>query len=224
MNNVLILEDLKDAQNWLAEAVLVAWPQAQLSTYARLGSALKALDAARPDLCLVDLQLPDGSGIDFIRECSQRYPEALLVVATMYDDDLHLFPALQAGANGYLLKDDTQTQIALALEGVAHGIPPLSPQIAQRMLGFFQHVIGPLGVGASWRPDLLPSEDSARLSERERDFLLVIGNGYKTAEAADMLGVSYHTAAKHIKNIYAKLGISSRAQAVQEAIRMGLIN
>ncbi|MGB7389290.1 MAG: LuxR C-terminal-related transcriptional regulator [Pseudomonas neustonica] len=64
----------------------------------------------------------------------------------------------------------------------------------------------------------------AKLSEREREFLLVIGNGYKTAEAADMLGVSYHTATSYIKNIYAKLGISSRAQAVQEAIRMGLMS
>ncbi|MEH6798099.1 MAG: response regulator transcription factor [Halopseudomonas sabulinigri] len=221
MDNVLILEDLKDAQNWLAEAVLMAWPQAQLSIYERLGFALKALDLGAPDLCLVDLQLPDGSGIDFIRQCNQRYPDALLVVATMYDDDMHLFPALQAGANGYLLKDDSQTQIALALEGVARGVPPLSPQIAQRMLGYFQQ--SPVGI-AGWRPESLENDDNAGLSNREREFLLVIGNGYKTAEAADMLGVSYHTAAKHIKNIYAKLGISSRAQAVQEAIRMGLIN
>ncbi len=221
MNKVLILEDLKDAQTWLSEAVLMAWPQARMTLYERLGHAIAALDLGPPDLCLVDLQLPDGSGIDFIRECSQRYPDTLLVVATMYDDDMHLFPALQAGAKGYLLKDDTQTQIALALEGVARGIPPLSPQIAQRMLSFFQQ---DGGAANRWRPEAGGLDDSAGLSEREREFLLVIGNGYKTAEAADMLGVSYHTAAKHIKNIYAKLGISSRAQAVQEAIRMGLIN
>ncbi|GAA6132893.1 response regulator transcription factor [Halopseudomonas sabulinigri] len=221
MNKVLILEDLKDAQTWLSEAVLMAWPQARMTLYERLGYAIAALDLGPPDLCLVDLQLPDGSGIDFIRECSQRYPDTLLVVATMYDDDMHLFPALQAGAKGYLLKDDTQTQIALALEGVARGIPPLSPQIAQRMLSFFQQ---DGGAANRWRPEAGGLDDSAGLSEREREFLLVIGNGYKTAEAADMLGVSYHTAAKHIKNIYAKLGISSRAQAVQEAIRMGLIN
>ena len=220
MNDVLILEDQKDAQDWLAEAILMAWPQVRLSVYRRLDGALQALESGQPDLCLVDLQLPDGSGIDFIRQCSKRYPATLLVVATIYDDDMHLFPALQAGANGYLLKDDSQKQIALALEGVALGVPPLSPQIAQRMLGFFQQASGT----GSWRPGGSPDEEVAKLSEREREFLLVIGNGYKTAEAADMLGVSYHTATSYIKNIYAKLGISSRAQAVQEAIRMGLMS
>ena len=88
------------------------------------------------------------------------------------------------------------------------------------MLGFFQQASG----AGSWRPGGSPDEEVAKLSEREREFLLVIGNGYKTAEAADMLGVSYHTATSYIKNIYAKLGISSRAQAVQEAIRMGLMS
>lgn len=223
MNRVVILEDLRDAQVWLSEAVRLAWPDANIQLYARLDSALAALDQAEPVLCLVDLQLPDGSGVDFIAACRQRYPAAQLVVATMYDDDMHLFPALQAGANGYLLKEDSQQQIATALQGIVRGIPPLSPQIAQRMLGYFQQLPSDSVAGATRRD--LPDDDSADcLSAREREFLLVIGNGYKTAEAADMLGVSYHTAAKHIKNIYAKLGISSRAQAVQEAIRMGLLN
>jgi DNA-binding NarL/FixJ family response regulator len=222
MNRVLILEDLKDAQVWLTDAVRHAWPEAEVVSHGHLSAALSALEHDEPELCLVDLQLPDGSGVDFIRCCRQRYPESQLVVATMYDDDMHLFPALQAGANGYLLKDDPQTQIATALEGIVKGVPPLSPQIAQRMLGYFQQ--GGSGARDVWKRDLPETAQASRLSEREREFLLVIGNGYKTAEAADMLGVSYHTAAKHIKNIYAKLGISSRAQAVQEAIRMGLIN
>ena len=223
MNRVMILEDLRDAQVWLSEAVRLAWPEAGIQLYARLDSALAALEQEEPALCLVDLQLPDGSGVDFIAGCRQRYPAAQLVVATMYDDDMHLFPALQAGANGYLLKEDSQQQIALALQGIVRGIPPLSPQIAQRMLGYFQQLPSGAAAETAWR-DPADEEAADCLSAREREFLLVIGNGYKTAEAADMLGVSYHTAAKHIKNIYAKLGISSRAQAVQEAIRMGLLN
>ena len=193
MKQILILEDLKDAQRWLTDAVWRAWPDAQISCHATLQGALTALQQQVPQLCLVDLQLPDGSGVDFIRQCRQQHPDAQRVVATMYADDLHL------------------------------GVPPLSPQIAQRMLGYFQQV--PLEMAEEARKRDLPEADCAGLlSAREQEFLLVIGNGYKTAEAADMLGVSYHTAAKHIKNIYAKLGISSRAQAVQEAIRMGLIN
>ena len=139
------------------------------------------------------------------------------------DDDKAVLAAVLAGANGYLLKEDPQEQIASALLGIVKGVPPLSPQIAQRMLGYFQQA--PQGAAPELHRRGLPEVDNVeRLSAREQEFLLVIGNGYKTAEAADMLGVSYHTAAKHIKNIYAKLGISSRAQAVQEAIRMGLIN
>ena len=223
MKNILILEDLKDAQRWLADAARRAWPDAEIQFYSTLRSACQALDERAPQLCLVDLQLPDGSGVDFIRQCRQQHPDAQLVVATMYDDDMHLFPALQAGANGYLLKEDPQEQIASALLGIVKGVPPLSPQIAQRMLGYFQQA--PQGAAPELHRRGLPEVDNVeRLSAREQEFLLVIGNGYKTAEAADMLGVSYHTAAKHIKNIYAKLGISSRAQAVQEAIRMGLIN
>lgn len=223
MKHILILEDLKDAQRWLTDAVWRAWPDAQISCHATLQGALTALQQQVPQLCLVDLQLPDGSGVDFIRQCRQQHPDAQLVVATMYDDDLHLFPALQAGANGYLLKEDPQEQIASALLGIVKGVPPLSPQIAQRMLGYFQQV--PLEMAEEARKRDLPEADCAGLlSAREQEFLLVIGNGYKTAEAADMLGVSYHTATSYIKNIYAKLGISSRAQAVQEAIRMGLMS
>ena len=223
MKNILILEDLKDAQRWLADATRLAWPDADVRFCGSLRSACQALHERAPELCLVDLQLPDGSGVDFIRQCRQQHPEAQLVVATMYDDDMHLFPALQAGANGYLLKEDPQEQIASALLGIVKGVPPLSPQIAQRMLGYFQQA--PQDGATELQRRGLPEVDNVeRLSAREQEFLLVIGNGYKTAEAADMLGVSYHTAAKHIKNIYAKLGISSRAQAVQEAIRMGLIN
>lgn len=188
MKHILILEDLKDAQHWLAAATQRAWPEAEIVFCATLRSACKALDEGAPQLCLVDLQLPDGSGVDFIRQCRQQHPDAQLVVATMYDDDLHLFPALQAGANGYLLKEDPQEQIASALLGIVKGVPPLSPQIAQRMLGYFQQV--PLEVAEEARKRDLPEADSAGLlSAREQEFLLVIGNGYKTAEAAEMLGV-----------------------------------
>ncbi|WVM87745.1 response regulator transcription factor [Halopseudomonas pachastrellae] len=169
MKNILILEDLKDAQRWLADAARRAWPDAEVQFYSTLRSACQALDERAPQLCLVDLQLPDGSGVDFIRQCRQQHPDAQLVVATMYDDDMHLFPALQAGANGYLLKEDPQEQIASALLGIVKGVPPLSPQIAQRMLGYFQQA--PQGAAPELHRRGLPEVDNVeRLSAREQEF------------------------------------------------------
>lgn len=215
MNRVLILEDLLDAQRWLSEAVRRSFPQAQIHCFETLQAALQALDDFVPNLCLVDLRLPDGSGVEFIRQCRVRAPSAHQIVTTMYDDDMHLFPAIQAGADGYLLKEEPQAVIARALTAVADGTPALSPQISRRILDFMRHTdAGTVTPGTA--ADCL-------LSPREQECLVVIARGYKTAEAADMLGVSYHTAARHVKNIYAKLGISSRAEAVQQAIRLGLL-
>ncbi|MFL1467974.1 LuxR C-terminal-related transcriptional regulator [Marinobacter sp. DUT-3] len=218
MKQVLILEDLKDAQRWLTGAVLTSFPEAQVHCCDTLGSALAWLDGKQPELCLVDLRLPDGSGVDFIRHCKSVAPSAHQVVTTIYDDDIHLFPAIQAGANGYLLKDEPRQVIADALKNLATGTPPLSPQITQRMMNYFQQVRS-TPLGQEGRQDT-----AGMLSSRERQVLEMIARGFKTAEVADILDVSYHTAARHIKNIYAKLGISSRAEAVQEAIRLGLYN
>lgn len=219
MKQVLILEDLKDAQRWLTEAVLTSFPEAQVHCCDTLGSAIAWLDGKKPELCLIDLRLPDGSGVDFIRHCSSVVPSAHKVVTTIYDDDIHLFPAIQAGANGYLLKDEPRHVIAHALRKLATGTPPLSPQITQRMMNYFQQVRTTPMEQLQRREQ---QDIAGGLSSREKQVLAVIAQGFKTAEAADLLSVSYHTAARHIKNIYAKLHINSRAEAVQEALRLGL--
>ncbi len=216
MKQVLILEDLKDAQRWLREAVLASFPEAHIECCDTLGQALGWLESRVPDLCLVDLRLPDGSGLDFIRQCKSVAPLAQQVVTTIYDDDIHLFPAIQAGAHGYLLKDQPRQVIADALKNLATGTPALSPQITQRMISYLRQERS-----TTWESETAPS-DTQLLSTREQEMLGVIARGFKTAEAAELLGVSYHTAARHIKNIYAKLGINSRAEAVQAAIRLGL--
>lgn len=220
MRRIAILEDHVDAQQWLREAALLQWQDAEIQVFSRLQSALQALAAPSwlaIDLCLVDLQLPDGSGVDFIQACQQQSPETWLVVTTLYDDDLHLLPALQAGAHGYLLKDESCESLAQALAGLKSGQPPLSASIAQRLLSAFREQPG-LSDDV-----MIEAEAFTLLSQRELECLQMIAKGYKTAEVADLLGVSYHTAAKHVRNIYRKLDISSRAQAVQEAVRLGLL-
>lgn len=220
MHKVVILEDHLDAQQWLREAALLLWPDADIRVFSRLKKALEALSAPdwpKVDLCLIDLQLPDGSGLDFIRAIQQTCVDTWLVVTTLFDDDLHLLPALQAGAHGYLLKDESCEALASALAGLERGQPPLSGSIAQRLMMAFRepHVL--------LEAQDVGNEGEVALSQRELECLQMISKGYKTAEVADLLGVSYHTAAKHVRNIYRKLNINSRAQAVQEALRLGLI-
>jgi DNA-binding NarL/FixJ family response regulator len=165
-----------------------------------------------PQIALIDLGLPDGSGVDLIREITQSLPQCQCVVTTIYADDRHLFPALRAGATGYLLKDQPKERVVAALRGIASGEPPLSPVIAQRLLRVF---------GADQND--AASQDSP-LSNRERETLVLIAKGYKLPEVAEQLGVTRNTAAGFIKSIYRKLNISSRAEATLEAARMGLVS
>lgn len=216
MKRVIILEDLPDAQRWLRESVQQVYPGADIRCFSLLRAALDGLDNFVPQLCLVDLRLPDGNGADFIARCRSRYPSADLVVTTMYDDDAHLFPALRAGANGYLLKEEPQASIVRSLTALTDGAPPLSAAITRRVLEHARNRTPPDHIGGK--------RQCEELSHREREFLVAIARGLKTAEAASQLGVSYHTAAHHVKNIYAKLSLRSRAEAVQAAIQLGLFD
>lgn len=211
MNHVLILEDLLPAQTWLADAVLMALPDTQITCHDRLQKALHWLQVHQPNLCLVDLNLPDGSGIDCILACkAMPNPPAVLVI-TMFDDDQHLLPALKAGADGYLLKEEPKATIAHALIQLLNKQPALSAQITQRLMQIVQDTKAE------------PVFEQCPLTQREQDILVMVAKGYQTAELAQLLNISPHTAAKHLKNIYAKLGIHSRTEAVHEAMRFGLV-
>lgn len=215
MTRVIILEDLADAQRWLEESVLQAFPGATIRCFSMLRPAMASLESFMPHFCLVDLRLPDGNGVDFISHCRSLFPATELIVTTMYDDDAHLFPALKAGANGYLLKEEPQAAIVRSLLAMGNGSPALSAPVARRILDHARTSMPAESNGRAQQAELL--------SNREREFLLAIAQGMKTADAATQLGVSYHTAAHHIKNIYAKLSIRSRAEAVQAAIQLGLL-
>lgn len=211
---VLVVDDLGASRDWLVAAAALAFPDAQVATATTLAQAQSAL-AQPPDLALVDLGLPDGSGIDFIATALARHPAMTCVVATVFDDDAHLFPALRAGAQGYVLKDAQAADLAAMLRGIVDGQPPLSPSIARRVLRHF----------AAAAP--LPVDDARasgeRLTAREEDVLRLIGKGYSVPAAAQALGLSRHTCAGYVKDIYRKLGVGSRAEATLAATRLGLV-
>lgn len=160
-------------------------------------------------LAVIDLGLPDGNGTELIAELSRTHPDTLLVVATIYDDDAHLFPALSAGAHGYLLKDLPADEWLGYLEKLENGMPALSPSIARRLLQHF-------------RAPTAPVEDAVKLTPRESEVLRLIGRGLTVGEAAKVMQISDNTVAGYIKEIYRKLNISSRAEAALEAAKRGL--
>lgn len=212
MRNGLVVEDLPAPAQWLVAVLQEAFPEIAVQRAATLASARSLLMQGAPDIALVDLGLPDGSGVDLIRDIATRYTQCQIVVTTIYADDRHLFPALRAGATGYLLKDQPKEKVIASLRGIASGEPPLSPVIAQRLLRMFG------------TPQNNPNEQDARLSNRERETLVLIAKGYKLPEVAQQLGVTRNTAAGFIKSIYRKLNISSRAEATMEAARLGLVD
>jgi DNA-binding NarL/FixJ family response regulator len=209
VTQALVVEDLPSSREWLVEALNAAFPGITVRACATLAEAARLLDPP-PQVALIDLALPDGSGVSLIQRLQREHPQCLCVVATVFDDDAHLFPALAAGAQGYVLKDQSRDVLAQMLCGIAAGQPPLSPSIARRLLRHFR---------ATPRP---PDEEEP-LTARENEVLRLMAKGYTVQEAAQMLELSRHTVASYLKDVYRKLRVGSRAEATLEAARRGLI-
>ena len=215
MQSGWIVEDHPDVALGLAATLQGAFPGIALRLVDGLEAALQQLrEGYRPDIALIDLGLPDGSGLDLLRALPAAAPGCIAVVTTIYADDAHLFPALRAGAAGYLLKDEPRERLESALRGILAGEPPLSPSIARRVLRTFAEAASAPAQAA---------EEDAHLSPRERETLMLIGKGYKLPEVAEALGITRTSAATYIKTVYRKLAISSRAEAALVANRLGLV-
>jgi DNA-binding NarL/FixJ family response regulator len=215
MTSILLLEDLPEIRAWLSSLVLQVFPDAQIAEAARVHDALGLVSAIKFDLALVDLGLPDGSGVDVVSALRESQPETQSVVVTIHDDDDHLFPALQAGAFGYILKEQARELIIEQLQRISQGEPPLSPSIARRVMAYFAAKSKPQPASPSAVPHV-------SLTDRETEVLLRVAKGYTLPEIGQQLTLSRHTIADYVKQIYRKLNVSSRAEAALEAQRMGL--
>ncbi len=210
MHKALILEDHEGTREWWREALPATFPGTSTLEAATMAEGIQLLAQHTIWLAIIDIQLPDGDGIEFLARTRDSQPGAWRVICTVYQDDAHVFAALRAGAQGYLVKDDPHPLQLSRLREILDGQPPLSPGIAQRILGFFEEPAS--------------SHPSQELTGRELDVLRLMAKGYSRPEVAELLGLSVNTIASHCKQIYRKLQISSRAEAVVEAIRLGLIN
>jgi len=216
IDRVLVVEDQPVVRDFLAQAIHGAFPGAEVKQTATVAQAHQAIDESEYMLALLDISLPDGNGIELIPAIKKKQPNCMLVMCTIFDDDEHLFAALRAGAKGYLLKEHPREEMIDQLRQIQSGHPPLSPVIANRILDHFHHDPDIEKVA----PDHL---EDIHLTERETEVLTLIAKGLTRAETAEILGIGVYTVADYIKNVYRKLKVTSRTEAVLEAMRMGLI-
>ena len=169
--------------------------------YEDVGSALAALPALTPDVVLVDVNLPDLSGIECVRQLKPKMPKTQFVMVTVYGDSNHIFAALMAGASGYMLKRLTHEDLVTALEEAYRGGSPMSGSIARKVVRYFQ------------APSLSDGNQHP-LSARELGVLQLVPEGYQNKEIADRLELSAPTVATYIRRIYDKLHVHSREAAI----------
>ena len=175
-------------------------------------AVLDQADAEVPDVLLVDLGLPDGSGLDVIAAARARWPSVAPMVSTLFGDEEHVLAAIEAGAMGYLLKDSTPATVVQEIRILHAGGSPINPLVARKLLLHARQAGATPAAG-----------DAAVLSAREQEVLRLVSRGHTLVEVAQTLGVSQHTARTFVRRIYAKLQVKSRADAVRVAAHQGLL-
>jgi DNA-binding NarL/FixJ family response regulator len=207
---VAIVEDQEQTRRGLAALVGGTPGYRVLGAYGSMEQALPRLEADPPDVGLFDIGLPGISGIEGVRRLKARRPEVQILMLTVYADNDHVFEAICAGACGYLLKDTPPQRLLEAIRELHQGGAPMSPEIARKTVTMFQRVAP-------------PRTEDTRLSARETEVLRLLaeGHSYKTAAAA--LSVSLDTVRFHVRNIYEKLHVHSKSEAVVAALRAGLV-
>lgn len=241
---VVLVEDNQATRSFL-ESCINGHPQLALAaSFGTLAPARAWFAQHRADLLLVDLGLPDGSGLDLMRDVRQHWPDCDMLVVSMFGDEENVVASIEAGAVGYVHKDDEATDIADTLLAVKHGASPISPMIARHLLRRMQppaaeraggtEVVGHGKAGQGLVGQDQPAAGNAArehmagqgdatvvLSRREQEVLEFIARGFSYAEIARQQGITVHT---YIKKLYGKLAVHSRSEAVYEANRLGLLD
>ena len=213
--DVAIVEDDAAPRARYADLLASATDIRLLWTARTAAEALRLLDTGAPQVLLVDLGLPDGSGLQVIARAKARRPDCEVMVVSVFGDEEHVVGAIAAGASGYLLKDALADSFLNTIREVHAGGSPISPSIARIVLNRAR----PAGPAAA------PAESpECELAERERQILALVAKGFNFQEIGRLLDVSSNTVKTHVYRIYRKLSVHSRSEAVFEAKRLGLLD
>lgn len=208
--SVLIVEDDERFRVAFATSVAEAADMRLAGTAGDLAPGLRLLREQRPDVLLVDLGLPSGSGVELIRYANDHLPQTDVMVVSVFGDEPHVMASLEAGATGYLLKDAQAADLTEQIRTLRAGGSPISPVIARQLL-------------LRLTPQSVPVVDEALLSPQERQVLTLSAKGFSFEEIARMLEVSRHTVMTYVKRSYRKLQVHSKTEAIYEARKLGLV-
>ena len=210
IRRLLIVEDDRLLRDHLVRATSGSSDWSVLAA-SNLAAARAQLAKNQIDAVFLDLGLPDGDGLALISEFRQANPACEILVITVFADEKRVIRSLEAGASGYILKSDLADYAGRLVSIIESGGSPISPAIARSLIN-------------KLRPPAAAAEAQGLLSQRESDVLMLCAKGLRYAEIAGVLGVSSHTVNTHLKSVYRKLMVHSRAEAVFEARRHGLLN
>jgi len=216
--HIAIVEDDIGFRDALARALLVATDMRLAATAGSRAEGLALLQGPPVDVLLVDLGLPDGSGIDVIRAATTSWPACSIMVSTNFGDETHVMRSIEAGAAGYLLKDSSPAKIVDEIRSLASGGSPISPIIARQVLARFR-TSAPVGASASQPSGAILQA----LSTREKEVLDLITKGFTTLEIAKLMDLSHFTVRTFVRRIYSKLKVTSKAEAIYEARSQGIL-
>ncbi len=215
MKTILIVEDSEATRHRLEDAIKNGGQFELMGSVSTYNEGLSFIRETPPDILLTDLDLPDGSGVDLIKLINlPAVKTQLAIVITVFGDGYHVIEALKAGASGYLLKDDDFMDINEAISQMVDGGAPISPSIAR-------YLLNELSISEPSQEEEKPAADV--LSPREKEVLLLVSKGYTSKEIAKMLDLSYYTVREYVSNVYKKLSVKNKMQAVSEATLLGII-
>jgi DNA-binding NarL/FixJ family response regulator len=207
---VLIIEDVREVREGLAVLINGTGGFTCVGGFRTMEDALANTAERQPDVILTDIGLPGMNGIDGTRILRERFPQTPILALTVYDDDDNVFDAICAGASGYLLKNTPPVRLLESLREVVNGGAPMSPEIARRVMALFRR----------FRP---PDRAAYHLTPQETELLKLMVEGHHYKTAASEMGISINTVSFHLKNIYEKLQVHSKTEAVAKALREHLI-
>ncbi|WP_137699315.1 response regulator [Marimonas lutisalis] len=226
MQRALVVDDHLEARARVRSALQDVYEPEEICEASTAQAASRQVDGGPFDFAVIDLSLPDGRGESLIGKLRAANPDCYVVVWTIHDQTARLIDVLAQGANGYLLKDQDEASLRNSFKRIQFGEPPLSASVTRRLLEYVQQQGGPehrSPAGTGKISGNLIDDPESLLTDREREILVLLSQGFNRPDVAGILGISKSTVATHTANIYAKLNVNSRLEAMERARQFGFI-